>query len=358
MEQRLQAIRAQLAKHDGAAFLITCPMNRRYLTGFTGSSGYAIVTKETSILITDSRYTTQSKHEAPDWTVVLHRESILETVGEKCQELGVTSLLFEAEHVTFQDYTELQSYVPHIQLVPTLEWVERLRKQKTEVEINWIRAAAEIVDRTFAQIIQELKPGMTEREIALRMDFLMRQFGASGSAFETIVASGERSALPHGLASDKVLEKGDLVLMDFGARVQGYTSDMTRTVVLGQANEKQREIYHVVLGALRKTIEQVKPNMTGKQVDHIAREWIAEHGYNDYFGHATGHGIGLDVHELPVLRRTSEEILSEAMVVTIEPGIYLPGMGGVRIEDDILLTPTGCVRLTQAPQELIEIACE
>lgn len=358
MEQRLQWIRDQLAQGNYDAMLVTSPINRKYITGFTGSSGFALITQQAKYLITDGRYITQSKEQAPDWEFVLHYDLIMEKVGQICHELGVTSLCFEAEHMTFQEYTDLQSFSSPVRLIPTVEWVEKLRIEKNTEEIKQIREAAAIVDKTFARVVQELKPGMTEKQVALRIDFLMREFGATGSAFETIVASGKRSALPHGLASDKVLEKGDFVLMDFGARYQGYTSDISRTLVLGKANEKQREIYTIVQEALTRTIAAAKPGMTGKKVDAVAREWITQQGYGDFFNHATGHGIGLDVHEPPVLRRTSEEVLKAGMVVTVEPGIYLPDMGGVRIEDDILLTESGCERLTRAPQSLMELNCD
>lgn len=355
MEQRLKALREQILKNDCEAFLITYPMNRRYMTGFTGSSGFALVTQHEAILITDGRYSTQSKQEAPHWSVILHDESIMETVGEKCRALGITSLAFEAEHLTYQEYLELREQLSQQELIPTTEWIESLRMVKSPEEIQKMQKAAQIVDRTFQKIIQQLRPGITEQEVAFQIEKLMRQFGASGPAFETIVASGERSALPHGLASDKVLEKGDLVLMDFGAYYQGYTSDITRTVVLGTANQKQREIYEIVLSAQKRTIEAIASGRIGKEVDAVARKWIAEHGYDQYFRHATGHGIGMEVHESPALRRSSEEVLKTGMIVTVEPGIYLPYIGGVRIEDDILVTPSGGERLTQSSREFLEI---
>lgn len=357
IDKRVQSLRSKLSKQNIDALLITYPINRRYITGFTGSSGFALMTSDHAILITDPRYLIQSQQEAPDWTVVIHEGLPEKTIIDQCRVLGIRSLAFESEYVTFQMYRELKEYLREVQLIPVQGWIEKLRAQKSPKEIERIRQATAIVDQVFEKVLTELRPGMTEREVATRLEILLREQGASSSSFPTIVASGERSALPHGLASPKPLNKGDFVTLDFGAWYEGYTSDITRTVVLGLADEKQKEIYHIVLEAQQKAIASIAPGMSGKQVDRVARDCITVAGYGEYFGHATGHGIGLEVHELPLLRKTSEDILEEGMVVTVEPGIYVPGIGGVRIEDDVLVTLSGQEVLTKAPKHLIEIDC-
>ena len=358
MEERIQSLRAKLQQENIDAFLITYPVNRRYITGFSGSSGFALITVDQHILITDARYKVQSRQEAPDWTIVFHSNSIMETVAQQCRFYGVQTLAFEAEYVSYQMYCELKEWLPTVQLHPIGGWIEQLRVQKTDQEIEHIRRATEIVDFTFEKLMKELRPGLTELQVAARIETLLREQGASSSSFESIVASGKRSALPHGRASMKTLEKGDLVILDFGAWFQGYASDITRTIVLGPANKKQKEMYTLVLEAQTRAIESIAPGVTGKEVDQVARDWIASNGYGDFFEHATGHGIGLEVHESPLLRRTSEDRLEEGMVVTVEPGVYLPDFGGVRIEDDVLVTATGNEILTRAPKTtLIEIDC-
>lgn len=355
VEARIQSLRNQLHQENIDALLVTYPVNRRYITGFTGSSGYALITVDQTILITDARYRIQSQQEAPSWSVIIHEGSMIKAIADQCRLLGVHSLAFEAEYVTVQMYHELKENAPSIYLYPVQGWLEKLRMRKSPKEIQSIRQAAAIVDGAFEALITELRPGMTELEVATRIEVLLRERGASSSSFQTIVASGERSALPHGQASTKVLEKGDLIILDFGAWYQGYTSDLTRTVVLGVADEKQKEIYEIVFEAQKRAIESITPGRTGRQVDRAARDWIDSHGYGDHFGHATGHGIGLEVHEAPTLRKTSDDLLQEGMVITIEPGIYLPGVGGVRIEDDVLVTSSGREVLTKAPKHLIEI---
>ncbi|MBA4494961.1 M24 family metallopeptidase [Paenactinomyces guangxiensis] len=355
MEQRIHRLRRRMEESDIGAFLVSHPVNRRYVTGFTGSSGVALITATEAILITDFRYLTQVKEQAPHMTLVQHKGPILETVAEQCRQLGVKSLAFEQDHLTFSQHQQLEGFLNGIATDPVSDIVEELRMIKDEEELSVIRDAALIADRAFYQIIQEIKPGMKEKDVALRLEILMREMGASSSSFDIIVASGLRSALPHGTASDKVLEKGDLVTMDFGAYYQGYASDITRTIMLGQPNEKQKEIYDVVLEAQKCCIAQIRPGITGREADGVARDYITKHGYGDSFGHGTGHGLGLEVHEAPRLSIHGNTVLAPGMVVTVEPGIYLPELGGVRIEDDVLITESGCEVLTHANKELIMI---
>lgn len=352
MSIRIRRLQEKLKEASQEALLITHPANRRYISGFTGSSGIVLVTTEEAFIFTDFRYQIQAAEQAPACQVLIG--DMWQLVGEKCQELKLSSLAFEADYLTFSEYKRLEDHVGNILLKPGEKWVESLRMIKDEEELQLIRRAAQIADEAFDQILKEIRPGISEREIAFRLEVLMRERGASSSSFDMIVASGVRSALPHGTASDKLLEKGDLLTLDFGAYYKGYASDLTRTVVLGHPSEKQKEIYEIVLEACNRTIQALKPGMTGKEVDAIARDYIDSKGYGEYFGHSTGHGIGLEVHEDPHLSsRRGDLTLQPGMVVTIEPGIYLPDLGGVRIEDDVLITETGCEVLTHSDKNLI-----
>jgi Xaa-Pro aminopeptidase len=355
MEQRIGRLRKKMAEAGLESFLISNPFNRRYISGFTGSAGLALITASEAILITDFRYLTQVKEQAPHMTLVQHTGSIFGTVAKECQKLGIKKLAFEQDHLTFAEAMKLKEALGEIQTEPVSGIVEELRMIKDTEELEIIREAASIVDRTFATIVQELKPGMKEQEVALRIEVLMREMGASSSSFETIVASGKRSALPHGTASNKKLDKGDLVTLDFGAYYKGYASDITRTVMLGKPNEKQKEIYDIVLEANKQTVSAVRSGMTGREADAIARDYIKKHGYGDNFGHGTGHGLGLEVHEAPRLSALGDTVLAPGMVVTVEPGIYLPDFGGVRIEDDVIVTESGNEVITHANKELIII---
>jgi Xaa-Pro aminopeptidase len=358
MEQRIKWLRQQMVESGLQAFLISHPINRRYITGFTGSTGLALITEKEAILITDFRYATQAKEESPQMTFVEYTSSIWQTLAEQCQRVGMTSLAFEADHLTFAQHQQLQKRLDKMVLKPTSGLVEQLRTTKAESELAMIRKAARIADDALAQMMQKIKPGMKEKEVSLRLEVLMRQMGASASAFTIIVASGKRSALPHGVASDKMLEKGDLVTIDFGAIYQGYHSDITRTVVLGKPNERQKELYEIVLAAQRRAILSLRPGITGREVDLVARDYITQQGYGAYFGHGTGHGLGLEVHEAPVLSSLSargDHVLASGMVVTVEPGIYLPHFGGVRIEDDVLITENGYEVLTHSAKDFIWI---
>lgn len=356
MEGRIRRLQEVLKEAGQEALLITHPANRRYVSGFTGSAGVVLITANDAFLITDFRYTIQANEQSPACQVLIHQGDMWQQVGEKCQELKLKSLAFEPDHLTFAEYKRLEGHLGNISLTPGEKWVETLRMVKDEEELKLVRRAAQIADEAFENILSEIRPGVSEREIAFRLEVLMRERGASSSSFDMIVASGKRSALPHGTASEKVIEKGDLVTLDFGAVYEGYVSDLTRTVVLGKPSEKQKEIYDIVLEACNRTIQALKPGMTGKEADAIARDYISAKGYGEYFGHSTGHGIGLEVHEGPRLSGLNgDDILIPGMIVTVEPGIYLPDLGGVRIEDDVLITETGCEVLTHSSKELIII---
>lgn len=350
---RVDKLRKRLAEKQIDGILITSPHNRRYVTGFTGSAGYVLITDKVATLIADFRYTEQAKQQAPHFEIVFDPASILQGAAEQVKKQGIKRLAFEAKHVTYSLYEALGKLLPGTELVPAADIVESLRGVKDESEIAMIRKAAEIADAAFAHMLGFIRPGLTEREVELELEFHMRRLGASAAAFETIVASGVRSSMPHGLASDKVIEKGDLVTLDFGAYYQGYCSDITRTVAVGEPDPKLKEIYEVVRQAQLQGVTHLKAGMTGIEADALTRDVIKAAGYGEFFGHSTGHGIGLEVHELPALSQRGSEVLHSGMVVTVEPGIYIAGLGGVRIEDDVIITETGCEILTTSPKELI-----
>ncbi|GIQ70700.1 aminopeptidase P family protein [Xylanibacillus composti] len=349
---RVQALRKQLDERGLAALWITSPTNRRYLTGFTGSSGYVLVTMDQALLFSDFRYRTQAPEQAPDFAFIEHGPRITDTLAQVAAEQKLDRIGFEHEHMTVAQHRQYEETLGSVQWVPAGGIVEELRMIKDEAELKVMQEAADLADRAFEHICTYLRPGLTEQEVALELELFMRKGGASSASFETIVASGERSALPHGVASDRVLKNGEFVKMDFGAYYQGYCSDITRTVALGQPGERHREIYAIVLEAQLHALEEIKPGMTGREADALTRDIIKRYGYSDYFGHGTGHGLGLDIHEAPRLSVGSDTVLKPGMTVTVEPGIYLPEFGGVRIEDDIVITETGCRRLTQSSKEL------
>lgn len=353
MSARLEQLRMWLTDRQWDAILVTHPINRRYLTGFTGSSGWVLITRESQFLISDFRYFVQGKEQAPAYTFVDHKGNWFQTMAHFCREGEITTLAFEETHLTFQLHRQLAEALEGVRLQPVSQVVEKLRQIKSKEELSLLRQAASIADAAFAEILKEIRPGVTEQEIERRLEFLLRERGATSSSFDTIVASGPRSALPHGVASERVMQRGDLVTLDFGALYRGYCSDITRTVMLGPPADWQREIYEIVLEAQQRAVAAIRPGMTGREADAVARDYITEKGYGDQFGHSTGHGLGMEVHEAPTLSFRGKTPLEPGMVVTVEPGIYLPDRGGVRIEDDVVVTADGHEVLTFSRKELM-----
>ena len=351
MKGRLQAVRERLQEKGLDALLVTSPFNRKYLSGFTGTSGYLLITMNKAILVTDFRYIDQANEQAQEYEIVQHKAAILDEVGAQIHRLNLHKIGFEKQFVSYSLYEGLKKL--------SGEWVgvggliEEIRMIKSQDEIQIIKEACEIADKAFEHITKFIRPGVTERQVALELEFYMRKLGADSVSFDTIVASGERSALPHGVASSKVIQSGDLVTLDYGAYYKGYVSDITRTVAVGEPSEKLREIYNVVLQAQLAGVSKIKAGITGRQADEITRSLIRDAGYGDYFGHSTGHGIGLEVHEGPGLSSKSDIFLQPGMVVTVEPGIYISNLGGVRIEDDVVITEDGCEIITHSPKELL-----
>lgn len=352
MKNRMDRLRHLLEKEELDAYLVTNHYNLRYLTRFTGTTAIAVIAKDQAFFITDSRYTEQAKKQVPDFEIVQNRGPIFDEAAKLCDKYHWKTLAIEENDITFAQYAELEAKIAS-KLVPTSGLVEGLRQVKDQSEIELIEKAVEIADKGFMHVLETIQPGLTEIEVANQLDFFMRSLGATGTSFDTILASGKRSALPHGVASEKVIEEGDLITLDFGCYYQGYVSDMTRTFAIGEVPDQLHEIYNIVYEANRRVREIARPGMRSDELDSIARDYITEQGYGDYFGHGTGHGIGLEIHEGPVVSPRSEEIYEVGNVITDEPGIYLPGIGGVRIEDDLLLTPEGNRVLTKSPRDLI-----
>ncbi|REK55574.1 M24 family metallopeptidase [Parageobacillus thermoglucosidasius] len=349
---KLEKLRALFAEYDIDGMLVTNPYNRRYITGFTGTAGVAVISQDKAVFITDFRYIEQASKQVQGFEIVKHTGPIVEEVAKQVARLHIQKLGFEQEDVSYATFKAYEQAV-NAELVPTSLVVEKLRLIKSESEIKILKEAAAIADAAFEHILSFIRPGVKEIEVANELEFFMRKQGATSSSFDTIVASGYRSALPHGVATDKVIEKGELVTLDFGAYYNGYCSDITRTVAVGEISDELKTIYNIVLEAQLRGMKGIKPGMTGKEADALTRDYITEKGYGDYFGHSTGHGIGLEIHEGPTLSARSDIVLAPGMVVTVEPGIYIPGLGGVRIEDDTVVTENGNEALTHSPKELI-----
>ena len=349
---KLKAFRASFDVLGIDGFLVTNPHSRRYMTGFTGTAGTAVISRDDAVFITDFRYTEQAEEQVSGFRIVKQSGLMKNAVAEQVKALGIRKIGFEQDTLPYAEYDQY-SKATEAEWVPVSDVIEKLRMIKTDDEIRTIRRAAEIADEAFSHILTFIKPGVTELEVSNELEFFMRRLGASESSFDTIVASGKRSALPHGVATGKTIENGDMVTLDFGALYDGYVSDITRTVAVGEPTEELKKIYHLVLEAQMRACSALKPGMTGKEADAVARDYIKDHGYGEAFGHSTGHGIGLEVHEGPGLSFRSDTVLKPGMVVTVEPGIYVPGLGGVRIEDDVLITEDGCELLTSSPKQLI-----
>jgi Xaa-Pro aminopeptidase len=350
--ERIARLRHLIAHQQLDAMLISKPENRRYLTGFTGSAGFALVTAAEALLLVDFRYVEQARAQAAGCEVVTADRQFIDTLAEVVAARRLARIGFEADHLTVKQHAEFAQRLAPATLA-AIDGVDRLRWVKDEAEIARIARAAAIADDAFRHVLPLLRPGAVEREIALELEVFMRRHGAEREAFETIVASGPRSALPHGRAADRQLQSGDFVTLDFGATVEGYVSDCTRTVVIGEASAKQREVYEIVRAAHAAALAGIRPGLTGREADALARSVIAQAGYGEAFGHSLGHGVGLAVHEGPTLSPREDAVLAAGHVVTVEPGIYLTGWGGVRIENLVVITADGCRSLTALPSELL-----
>ena len=355
---RVAALVETLQREHLDALLVAGLANVRYLTGFSGSSALAVVTcRGDVVLITDFRYQTQVADEVGDLArVVIEPQSLWTGLWAQLQQLAYVAVVgFESAHLLHRDFQRLLDAGARWTWRPSTDLVETLRERKDADEVARIAEAGGVAVRALERTLADVRPGLTELAVAGMLERHLREEGSEGFPFETIVASGPRSALPHARAAGRALERGDLLLIDFGAIVGGYCSDITRTVVLGPADDRQREVYEVVRAANARAAAQVRAGMVRRDADALARDYIAGRSYGDAFGHSLGHGVGLEVHEAPRLARTAEGVLPPDAVVTIEPGVYLPGWGGVRIEDDVHLAASGPTVLTHFTRELLEL---
>ena len=341
------------------AFLVTSQVDIRYLVGFSGSAGMLWVSPERTVFLTDFRYETQAKDQIGNRAeihIITAEKGYYDLIEELKLTEGKKFVGFDDNIIRFSTYRRLVSRFPDVNWIPLTDPVGKLRQVKDPDEVNKIRQAVEIAVEALSETLPLLRPGITEKEFAAELEYRMRRKGSERQAFETIIASGWRAALPHGLASDKIINAGEMITIDFGAVFDGYASDLTRTYFLGDPDQKFREIYEIVLRAQTTAIESVKAGITGKELDGIARKIIEDAGYGEYFGHSLGHGLGLYVHDKPGVTVRNEEPIPEGAVITIEPGIYLPDWGGVRIEDDVLVGADGGeVLSSQLPKQLSEM---
>lgn len=352
MIKRMDKLRALMQKEAIDGYLVTSPANLRYLTNFTGTAGLAVITLDKAFFLTDFRYTEQASEQVQAMTIIQHQGDVVSEIVKLVESEGISALGFEDAFLTYSEYSVFEEVID-AELAPASGLIESLREQKDDGEIAIIEKACAIADEGFDHVLKMIRPGMTEIEVANQLDFYMRSLGATGTSFDTIVASGLRSALPHGVASEKMIEQGDLITLDFGCVYQGYVSDITRTFAIGDPGQQLKDIYQIVLAAQQKVLEVAQAGVTGAQLDAVARDVITDAGYGEAFGHSTGHGIGMEIHEGPNISRSNDAPLKVGNVVTDEPGIYLAGLGGVRIEDDLVILAEGNRVLTQSPKELI-----
>ena len=352
MQSKYQDRRGQIKEAcnflNADAFLVSSLVNVRYLSGFTGSNGLLLISGDNDFLFTDSRYIEQGREETCD-QITVSLTSGFSAIEEVSRLYSLTNVAFESDHLTYSEFTGMEKLLkPRVNLISSKGVVEKIRSVKDNDEVDLIRRAASLADDAVTLAIQESKPGKSEFEIAWVIEKFLRENGADGVAFDTIVATGANSAKPHHRAGSTIIEAGDPLVIDMGALLNGYRSDITRTILVEGEDEKFRCVYEVVLEAQITAIEAAKQGVIAKELDLVAREVIANHGFGQNFSHGLGHGVGLDVHEMPMVVPSSDHILEEGMIFTVEPGIYLPGWGGVRIEDMVLLEEAEVSLLTNA----------
>jgi len=355
--KRLRKLRTSITEKGLDALLLSQPKNLLYISGFTGSSGWLLISGQNAILATDFRYVEQAKGESPDFEIIQTKRELRDWLPGLVSDLGWHKFGFEADFISYEGYHKLSEAIKtkqaNLELVPTTSIVEQLRSIKDSEELGFITKAVELVDAAFEKAKAIIHPGITEKEAAWQIEKFLRQEGSEGMPFEIIVASGPNSALPHARPTEKTIRSNEPVLIDMGARINSYCSDFTRTLFLGKADKTFREIYNIALKAQTIAIQKVESGMDASQADRLARSAIEQAGYGDAFGHGLGHGVGLAVHESPTLGPNSSDYLTDGMVFTIEPGIYLAGQGGVRIEDIVVLENSRARVLTRAKKDLL-----
>ena len=355
IDTRIQNLREKLKQNGLCAALVTQRENYIYLSGFNGTFAHLLISMEDLILVTDFRYIEQAELQAPMYEIIQCRGNLIDPLNNVIKEKNIKKLGFEDLHLTYGIFTEYREKLKPLELIPLGRIIEDQRIIKDAHEIDIIKKAAKISDNAFSHILEYIKPGVKEIEIAAEIEYFMKKSGARGPSFATIVASGERAALPHGVASEKRLKAGEAVVLDYGAYYNDYCSDITRTVFIGKPAKELERIYKTVLDAQLKSIEGAKEGIAGKDIDFIARDYISQNGYGNNFGHGLGHGVGLEIHEEPRFSPTGSIITRNGMTVTVEPGIYVSGLGGVRIEDLIVIKGEKPLILTNSTKEMIII---
>jgi len=352
VDKRIANLRAKMLQKNIEAVLVTKCNNYMYLSGFTGSSAVLVITANDEVLVTDFRYVEQAQKQAPSYRIVESKGSMFGALNEIFENTKIERLAFEDSHMTVASFNENKKKLRINKWVPLGGIFEELRRIKDSDEIEIIRKAVKIADDAFKYILDLIKPGVAEVELGAELEYFMKKQGASGVSFESIIASGVRASMPHGVASEKRIEYGDVVTMDFGALYEGYCSDMTRTVFLGKPKEELKKIYGIVLEAQKMGLENVISGRTGREIDFVVRQYIARAGFGDNFGHGLGHGVGLEIHEEPILSMSGEIKMEDGMVVTVEPGIYVNGLGGVRIEDMVVVRGSNPEILTTSVKDI------
>lgn len=353
IEKRLKKLREKLEEVDVDGILIGKSENIRYLTGFTGTNGLLIIGLNNSVFITDFRYIEQAEKEVRVSKIELWEEPVYKKLYSIIKELKINTLGFESHFFTHRQFKNFTDNFNKINLEPLINFVENVRTIKDKDELFKISEAAKIVDKGFNYILSFFKIGAREKDIALELESFLKKNGSEKISFDIIVASGPNSSMPHAIVGERKIENGDFIVIDLGVVYQGYHSDMTRTVVIESASEKQKNIYETVLKAQLLAIDKIKAGINCNFIDKIARDFISERGYGDFFGHGTGHGVGLEIHEPPAISTLSKEIFKQGMVFTIEPGIYIKDFGGVRIEDLLVLENDKPRILTKTPKDLL-----
>lgn len=353
-KKRIDKLRKAMDKYGIDGVLLVGDANRNYLSGFTGNESFSVITCDKAFFITDSRFTEQAVHQVKDYEVLEYGRGIsfIEFLDNLLNKIGIKRIGFEENVISYSEYNLYTSKL-QCEFVPMNGIIEKLRIVKDEFEIQSIQRAADIADKAFEHIVKFIKCGMTEREIGLELEFYMKKLGARELSFPSIVASGTRSSLPHGEATDKAVNKGEFLTLDFGCIFDEYCSDMTRTVVIGEPTQKMLKIYNTVFEAQQLALKEYKPGISAAYVDSAARDYIEREGYGKYFGHGLGHGVGRQIHEAPTISFKNKGKLEKGMVVTDEPGIYIPDFGGVRIEDLLVVTEEGGKVLSRSQKELI-----
>ncbi len=342
-----------LAGNQLDAFLVTKPENIFYLSAFTGGSdAKLVITAADKFILTDGRYLEQVKRECPDWALTQVKGAGLDSLAAICDKYN--SLAVESNHITYGLFMQLEASLK-TKLHPQSNVIEEQRKIKDNDELARLRMAARIGDSVFQQICAELGPKLSETQVANRIGFLLKESGCSGESFPTIAVAGENAALPHGQPGKRLLQSGDMLTMDYGGFYQGYAGDMTRTVAISEASPRLRDIYHRVLEVQQTGVASIRAGANAREIDLQVRKGLEKYGLDVYFQHSTGHGVGLEIHELPNLSPLSDVILEENMVVTVEPGVYIPGWGGIRIEDTVIVKQGGCEVITASEKELLII---